>query len=80
MVDLSSLSMIILLIYNSFFNFIFLGSGTECEIEEGSLAPQILLFVAQLIAGVGGSLYYTLGIAYMDDNVKKSKTPALIST
>lgn len=41
--------------------------------------PQILLFIGQLVAGVGQSLYYTLGSAYIDDNVKKSKTPALIS-
>lgn len=52
---------------------------TECETEEGNLMPQIILFLAQFVAGVGGSLYYTLGVSYMDDNVKKSKTPALIS-
>lgn len=51
----------------------------ECELEEGTLAPQLLLFAGQLVAGVGQSLYYTLGAAYIDDNVKKSKTPALIS-
>ncbi|XP_026465595.1 solute carrier organic anion transporter family member 5A1-like [Ctenocephalides felis] len=55
------------------------GSGTKCEVKEGSLAPQIILFAAQFISGIGGSLYYTLGISYMDDNVKKSKTPALMS-
>lgn len=51
----------------------------ECDHEEGNLAPQILLFCAQFISGVGGTLYYTLGISYMDDNVQKSKTPALVS-
>lgn len=51
----------------------------ECEVSEGVLMPQILLFLGQLVAGVGQSLYYTLGAAYIDDNVKKSKTPALIS-
>lgn len=51
----------------------------ECELEEGNLMPQLLLFFGQLVAGVGQSLYYTLGAAYIDDNVKKSKTPALIS-
>uniref|UniRef100_A0A1B0EYU4 Solute carrier organic anion transporter family member n=1 Tax=Phlebotomus papatasi TaxID=29031 RepID=A0A1B0EYU4_PHLPP len=51
----------------------------ECETEEGNLMPQIILFLAQLISGIGSSLYYTLGVSYMDDNVKKSKTPALIS-
>lgn len=51
----------------------------NCENEEGNIAPQIILFFAQLISGIGGSLYYTLGVSYMDDNIKKSKTPALIS-
>lgn len=52
---------------------------SSCEKEEGNIAPQIILFLGQLVAGVGQSLYYTLGAAYIDDNVKKSKTPALIS-
>lgn len=51
----------------------------KCEQEEGNLEPQIILFLGQLVAGIGQSLYYTLGTAYIDDNVKKSKTPALIS-
>lgn len=54
-------------------------NGTQCELEDGNLAPQLILFSAQLISGVGGSLYYTLGTSYMDDNIKKSKTPAVIS-
>ncbi|EDS45572.1 organic anion transporter [Culex quinquefasciatus] len=53
--------------------------GAECEVEEGNLAPQAVLFVAQFISGIGSSLYYTLGVSYMDDNIKKSKTPALVS-
>lgn len=55
------------------------GGGAECEVGEGNFAPQLLLFVAQFISGIGGSLYYTLGVSYMDDNTKKSKTPALLS-
>lgn len=51
----------------------------ECEIEGGNYTPQLILFIAQLVSGIGGSLYYTLGVSYMDDNTKKSKTPALIS-
>lgn len=61
---------------------LFYFSGTkqnDCETETGNLAPQVILFVAQLVAGIGGSLYYTLGVSYMDDNIKKSKTPVLIS-
>ncbi|XP_071453353.1 solute carrier organic anion transporter family member 74D [Hetaerina americana] len=57
-------------------------AGMECQEGEETgtgMAPAALLFAAQLISGIGGSIYYPLGIAYMDDNVKKSKTPALIS-
>lgn len=54
-------------------------AAVGCEEEEGNLMPQLVLFAAQIIAGVGGSLYYSLGVSYIDDNVKKSKTPALIS-
>ncbi|KAG7205509.1 hypothetical protein KM043_007490 [Ampulex compressa] len=53
--------------------------GSDCEDADGNFAPQALLFIAQLVSGVGGSLYYTLGVSYMDDNIQKSKTPALIS-
>lgn len=53
--------------------------GVGCEEEDGNIAPVILLFVANFVSGIGGSLYYTLGVTYMDDNIKKSKTPALIS-
>jgi solute carrier organic anion transporter family, member 5A len=41
--------------------------------------PQAFLFLAQIISGVGQTLCGTLGISYMDDNIKKSKTPALMS-
>lgn len=52
---------------------------SECELEEGSLLPQLILFSAQLIAGVAQTLYFVLGVSYMDDNIKKSKMPALLS-
>lgn len=55
------------------------GTGVECELREGSLLPQILLFIAQFISGVGGSLYHTLGVSYMDDNTEKSKAPTMLS-
>lgn len=58
-------------------------SGTEgiasCQMDSGNLMPQVLLFLAQLVAGIGQTLCSTLGISYMDDNIKKSKTPALMS-
>lgn len=51
----------------------------SCDDNAGTFAPQLILFCAQLISGIGGALYYTLGIAYMDDNIKKDKTPMLVS-
>lgn len=41
--------------------------------------PQILLFVSQLISGVGQTFCSTLGISYLDDNVQKTKVPAIMS-
>jgi hypothetical protein len=55
------------------------GTAVECDDASGNFAPQVILFVAQLISGVGGSLIWTLGAAYMDDNIQKDKTPALVS-
>ncbi|XP_017774169.1 PREDICTED: solute carrier organic anion transporter family member 5A1-like [Nicrophorus vespilloides] len=54
-------------------------TATECETETGGYAPAIIFFLAQFISGIGAPLFYTLGVSYMDDNIKKSKTPALIS-
>uniref|UniRef100_A0A1B0D9E5 Solute carrier organic anion transporter family member n=1 Tax=Phlebotomus papatasi TaxID=29031 RepID=A0A1B0D9E5_PHLPP len=56
-----------------------LREAVKCELDEGNWGPQIIFFGAQVIAGVGAALYSSLGTAYMDDNVKKSKTPALMS-
>lgn len=50
-----------------------------CQKDDGNFLAQVYFFVAQLIAGIGQSLKHTLGISYLDDNIKKSKTPALIS-
>lgn len=47
--------------------------------DEGDFFAQVFFFVAQLVAGVGQSLKHTLGISYLDDNIKKSKAPALMS-
>lgn len=50
-----------------------------CQNDDGNLVAQVCLFGAQLIAGIGQTLKHTLGISYLDDNIKKSKTPALLS-
>ncbi|XP_055535249.1 solute carrier organic anion transporter family member 1C1-like isoform X2 [Wyeomyia smithii] len=53
--------------------------SVACDDEGGNLAPQVILLVAQLISGIGNSLYFSLGFTYMDDNVKKAKAPVLMS-
>lgn len=52
--------------------------GVEC-VREGSLAPQAMFFVSQWLWGIGAPLYTNLGMAYMDDNIKRSRTPVLMS-
>lgn len=54
-------------------------NSVECEEFDGNYAPQLILFISQLISGFGQPLFYTLGTAYMDDNIKKSKTATFIS-
>jgi hypothetical protein len=55
------------------------GDHGGCDNSDGSIWPPTILFTANFVAGMGGSLYYTLGVSYMDDNIQKAKTPALIS-
>ncbi|XP_055609413.1 solute carrier organic anion transporter family member 74D-like [Uranotaenia lowii] len=51
----------------------------DCSTDIGNLKPQLLLFLASFLSGIGTSLYFTLGITYMDDNVSKAKVPLLTS-
>lgn len=53
--------------------------ATTCDPEVNDLGPAVIFFCAQLVAGVGAALYSSLGVIYMDDNVKKSKSPVLLS-
>lgn len=52
---------------------------SSCERTTDQWAPQVILFVAQLILGIGSAIFWIVGIAYMDDNSTKSKTPAMLS-
>lgn len=54
-------------------------STKHCESANGNIVAPIILFLAQFISGLGGTLYHTLGVSYMDDNVKRSNTPLLLS-
>ncbi|XP_014290649.1 solute carrier organic anion transporter family member 74D [Halyomorpha halys] len=54
------------------------GTNMKCDSSDGNdWGPTVTLFMAQLISGFGGSLFGTLGVSYMDDNTKKSKSPAI---
>ncbi|XP_034478037.1 solute carrier organic anion transporter family member 74D-like [Drosophila innubila] len=52
---------------------------STCLTDTDSWAPIIILFIAQLILGIGSSIYWITGIAYMDDNSKKSRAPAMLT-
>ncbi|XP_058465059.1 solute carrier organic anion transporter family member 74D-like [Malaya genurostris] len=51
----------------------------DCSLDIGNLKPQLLLFLGSFLSGVGTSLYFTLGLTYLDDNVRKEKVPFLSS-
>lgn len=50
-----------------------------CASEGGDFLPQFIFFTAQVLFGIGESIYYVFGLAYLDDNSKRSQTPMMIS-
>lgn len=52
--------------------------GQDCARSEPFVTPLLLIFLSQFVLGIGNSLYYSLGQTYLDDNVKKTKTPMLL--
>ena len=53
--------------------------GIHCDETDSIGATTPIFFLANLIAGVGGTLFWDIGISYLDDNVRKTNAPALIS-
>lgn len=43
-----------------------------------SNATTLLLIIGHAMLGLGGSVYWTCGYAYMDDNVRKNSMPVLL--
>jgi len=54
-------------------------SAATCIKEDGIWVPQVVLFSGQFLAGIGFGLFWSIGVAYMDDNTSKAKSPALLS-
>jgi len=52
----------------------------KCEDDMATLLPLILIFLSQSVLGIGSTLYYALGQPYLDDNVKKTRTPMLLGS
>lgn len=53
-------------------------TGEDCD-EEFSYVPLVLIFLSQFVLGIGNTLYYSLGPAYIDDNTKQHNTPLMLS-
>ncbi|XP_052860263.1 solute carrier organic anion transporter family member 74D-like [Anopheles cruzii] len=51
----------------------------DCSLDTGNVRPQMVLFLGSFLSGIGTSLYFTLGVTYLDDNVRKDKVPVLTS-
>lgn len=49
----------------------------NCSLNDEGRIAFVILFISQLLQGIGCSSYYTLGAAYLDDNVVKNKFPFL---
>jgi hypothetical protein len=50
----------------------------NCSSGRFSSVPTAIFLAAFLMFGVGNSVYHTLGISYLDDNIRKDKTPMLL--
>lgn len=58
-----------------------IGSLEQEDCSEGndhSLISASILVVSNLLMGVSSCMYWTLGVAYLDDNVRKNKVAWLL--
>ena len=53
---------------------------SDCNQGAGTThsGARLFIFASQFIAGVGTTLFNTLGITYLDDNVKKKHSPMFL--
>ena len=50
----------------------------DCSEYDQTVGPMIYIFMSQFISGIGTTLFSTLGITYLDDNIKRKSTPMFI--
>ena len=51
----------------------------DCDAGLSNFMPQAILFCGSFLSGLGMALYFSLGLTYMDDNVRKDKVPMVHS-
>ncbi|KAH8407485.1 hypothetical protein KR222_002225, partial [Zaprionus bogoriensis] len=56
-----------------------MSTESSCMQEDGLWVPQFVLFLGEFISGIGIGIFWTVGVAYMDDNTSKAKSPAMLS-
>ncbi|OTF76755.1 hypothetical protein BLA29_014285, partial [Euroglyphus maynei] len=44
------------------------------------IAAVVILWIACLLNGIGYTAFYTIGLPYVDDNIKKKNSPIYLST
>lgn len=52
--------------------------NSDCEKSQTGNIASFIFLIAHVMQGVGSSVYYSLGIAYLDDNARKTKVPLLL--
>ncbi|XP_044019893.1 solute carrier organic anion transporter family member 5A1-like isoform X2 [Aphidius gifuensis] len=52
---------------------------TKCHELNDNTTSKIIFFIAKFLSGIGGSLLFTLGVSYIDDNVSKIDAPKYAS-
>lgn len=48
--------------------------GKESEGQDAYLGPLFILFISQFIVGISMSIFYSVGISFIDDNINKKTT------
>ncbi|CAB3383925.1 Hypothetical predicted protein [Cloeon dipterum] len=51
----------------------------DCDNASSGNISAFIFLAAHIVLGIGSSVYYTLGISYLDDNAKKNKAPVLLA-